>query len=167
MKTTIEKAIAGDKNAFIRFLGQVKVDIYRTAFSYMKTEDAALEVVQEVTYRAWRKIHSLREPAYAKTWIIRITINYCNDLLRERKKLVQMDDLSALHTYEENFHQLEITYLLEKLSDEEREWIMLKYIHGRSFQELANIYHINENMMKTRIYKVLGKLRHEARKGED
>ncbi|MEI3610439.1 sigma-70 family RNA polymerase sigma factor [Pseudogracilibacillus sp. SO10305] len=166
MEKITKKAIAGDKEAFILLIDTVKADIYRTAFSYMKTEELALEVVQEVTYRALINIHSIRQPAYIKTWFIRITINYCNDLIRERKKVLQLEETMIPSAYEKDFLLLEMEELLEKLSNQEREWIVLKYIHGISFKEMAEVFRTNENTMKTRVYKTLDKLRHLAKKGE-
>ena len=58
---------------------------YRTALAYLKNEGDALEAVQEVTFRAYEKIHSLKKPEYAKTWLVRIMMNYCRDVLHKQK----------------------------------------------------------------------------------
>ena len=45
---------------------------YRVAFTYVKDRDAALDVVQNAVVQALTHIHTLREPAYMRTWFYRI-----------------------------------------------------------------------------------------------
>jgi RNA polymerase sigma-70 factor (ECF subfamily) len=47
-------------------------DLYRCAFRLIGRVDAAEEVVQESFYEAWRSIDSLRDPARAKPWLLKI-----------------------------------------------------------------------------------------------
>ena len=44
---------------------------YRVAFTYVKDRDAALDVVQNAVVQALTHIHTLREPAYMRTWFFR------------------------------------------------------------------------------------------------
>ncbi|WP_432352902.1 sigma factor [Sporosarcina sp. A2] len=80
------KAIAGDEAAFLAFMRQHKEDLLRTALAFLKNEHDALEALHEVTVRAYNKIHTVKEPAYAKTWLIRIMMNYCQDQLKRQKR---------------------------------------------------------------------------------
>lgn len=62
-----KQAIRGDDEAFLQLMFLHQEALYRTALAYLKSEEEALEAVQEVTFRAYEKINTLRMPEYAKT----------------------------------------------------------------------------------------------------
>lgn len=80
------KAIAGNEAAFIELMKMYKIDLYKTGLSFLKNEEEALEAIQEVTYRAYKSIRKIKEPAYFKTWLMRIMINYCQDQLKKKSE---------------------------------------------------------------------------------
>ena len=55
-----KKAIKGDEQAFLQVMQLYKDTLYRTAFAFLKNEHDALEAMQEVTFRAYQKIHTVR-----------------------------------------------------------------------------------------------------------
>ena len=75
----VKKAIKGNDKAFIILMNQCKEQIYRTAFAYVKEEETALDIVQEVVCKAYKSIENLREPKFFNTWIMRIAINISID----------------------------------------------------------------------------------------
>ncbi|SFB26022.1 RNA polymerase sigma factor, sigma-70 family [Clostridium frigidicarnis] len=103
----INKAIYGDKQSFSELIKKHKGYLYRTAYSYVKNEDYALEILQECTYRALLNIGKLKNSNYFKTWITRIIINCSIDFINKDSKVVQFND-EVVTNYEE-------AYLEEKL----------------------------------------------------
>jgi len=95
MKRTIE----GDEQAFLSVMLAQKADLYRNALAFLKNEHDAIEAVQEVTFRAYKKIKTLKKPAYVKTWLIRIMINYCQDVRRKRRDSFHKKGLSKISQY--------------------------------------------------------------------
>ena len=87
-KLLVKKAIKGDQEAFLALMHSYEEALYRAAISYLKNEGDALEAIQEVTYRAYRSIKTVKEPAYFKTWLIRIMMNYCQDVIKKSKREV-------------------------------------------------------------------------------
>lgn len=59
---------------------------YRLAYSYVKNEQDALDIVQESAYRVIKECRKLKEEIYLSTWIHRIVINASIDFLRKQKK---------------------------------------------------------------------------------
>ena len=57
----VQEAIKGDDQAFLKLIQLFKIDLYKTALSYLRNEEEALEAIQEVTYRAYKSIHSIRD----------------------------------------------------------------------------------------------------------
>lgn len=161
-----EKAVSGDDEAFVALLQLHKEDLLRTAYAFLKNEHEALEALQEITYRAYKKIHTLKEPSYAKTWLIRIMINYCQDLLKKNKRLVRDGQLNDVAT-SDNLFPLEMEQAMAVLSLKEQRLVYLKYFQDVNIKEIADIEKIPEGTVKSRLHKVLRTLRHHfEEKGE-
>ena len=162
------EAINGSDQAFITLLHLHKEALYRTALAYLKNEEEAFEAVQEVTFRAYKKIHSLRKPEYVKTWLIRIMMNYCRDVLVARKRFESDDTALYQQGISEDFTYLEVEEALQTLSEEQRELIHLKYLHDVKIKDIAEMTSTPESTIKTRLYKTLKVLRsYFEEKGEN
>lgn len=153
-----KKAINRDEDAFLEVMHLHKDDLYRTVFAFLKNEDDAIEAVQEVTVRAYKKIHTVRQPAYLKTWLIRIAINYCQDQLRAKKRFSSSNDLQEFGD-EENFTYLEIEEALAVLSNTEQRLIHMMYFQDIKIKEIAALENIPEGTVKSRLHKTLKTLR--------
>ena len=158
-KELASKAIAGNDGAFLSLMFTHRDALYRTALAYLKNEDDALEAVQEVTFRAYEKIHSLRKPEFAKTWLVRIMMNYCRDVLHKQKRFVVNDEAIAKQGISEDYTYLEVEEALTKLTENERELIHMKYLLDVKIKEIAEMTFTPEGTVKTRLYKALKSLR--------
>lgn len=67
-----KKAIRGDHDAYGELLKRHKAYFYKMAFSYVKEQQVALDIVGEMTYLGLMKIHQLKNPDYFKTWMTKI-----------------------------------------------------------------------------------------------
>ena len=123
-----KKAIKGDDQAFLQVMQLYKDTLYRTAFAFLKNEHDALEAMQEVTFRAYQKIHTVKEPTYMKTWLVRIMMNYCQDQLKKRKRYSSSETLQEIGFNEDTTH-LEIHEAIASLTSREQQLIFLKYFH--------------------------------------
>lgn len=79
----MKKAQKGNDKAFLNIFQQYEEDIYRMAFLYVKNQEDALDVVQEVAYKSFKKIHTLKKPEYFKTWLMKITINCAVSIVKK------------------------------------------------------------------------------------
>ena len=157
-KEISEKAIRGDDEAFLALMQLHKEALLRTAFVFLKNEVDALEALQEVTYRAYKKIHTVREPAYVKTWMIRIMMNYCQDQLKKGKRFIitgEIDDTIG----KEDVYQFELAEALATLSPDEQQLVYLKYFQDVKIREIAELSNIPEGTVKSRLHKILRSLR--------
>lgn len=167
--TLVKKAQEGDDIAFLQLFQQYEKDIYRMSFVYVKNENDALDVVQEVAYRSFKNIHTLKSPQYFKTWLIKITNTCSIDLIRKNKKVVQLkSELNEMIPINEEDVPLSITLqeLLNELNEEEKSMVLLKYYEGYSFKEIAESFDIPLGSAKSVLYRALGKLRKQL-KGVD
>ncbi|MDE1455761.1 RNA polymerase sigma factor, partial [Bacillus paralicheniformis] len=69
-----------------------KEDFYRLAYSYVKNQEDALDIVQESIKKALDSVDSVRNPDTIKSWFYKILVRTAIDFLRKRKKLKVMDD---------------------------------------------------------------------------
>lgn len=65
--------------------------VYRLALRLSNDPHVAEDLTQETLLRAWRQVHSLREPAALRVWLFRITTNLWRDRLRRRSPTAQLD----------------------------------------------------------------------------
>jgi len=86
-ETIIKRAIDGDKESFIELVKKYKIYLYKIAYSYVKNEEDALEIIQECTYRAMLNIKSIKNIASFKYWLTRIVINCALDFIKNNKKI--------------------------------------------------------------------------------
>jgi RNA polymerase sigma-70 factor (TIGR02954 family) len=164
-----KKAIKGDDAAFLKLIHLYKVDIYKTALSFFRNEEEALEAIQEVTYRAYKSIRSIKEPSYFKTWLIRIMINYCNDQLKKKKRLIAIgDEIISQQGISENHTEMELKDAMLGLDDRSREILTLKYFNDMKISEIAATMQCPEGTIKTWLNKALKSLREklEERSGD-
>lgn len=162
----VKQAIAGDDESFLFVMKDHKEVLFRTALAFMKNEHDALEAMQEVTYRAYKKIHTVKEPTYVKTWLTRIMMNYCQDQLKNNKRFGNEEQLLAAPTTS-NYAQIELQEALKSLTKQEQQLIYLKYFQDVKIKDIAILENIPEGTVKSRLHKIMGNLRkHFTEKGE-
>ncbi len=162
----VKRAIAGDDESFLFVIQQHKEALFRTALAFLKNEHDALEAIQEVTYRAYKKIHSVKEPTYMKTWLTRIMMNYCQDQLKKKKRFLNTEPVNE-EPEKSNTVQLELQEALNKLSEQEQQLIYMKYFQDAKIKDIALMENIPEGTVKSRLHKIMKTLRqHLKEKGE-
>lgn len=164
----VKDAIKGDDSAFLRLMQLYKIDLYKTALSYFRNEEEAIEAIQEVTYRAYKNLKSIRDTAYFKTWLTRIMINYCNDQLKKNKRIVLGEEILNKQGNEENHTRMELKDAMLGLDDRSREILMLKYFNDMKIKDIASTMKCPEGTVKTWLNKALKALREKLEeKGGD
>ena len=126
---------------------------YRLAYSYMRNEDDALDVVQESAYRAIRDCGKVKNKDYLSTWIYRIVVNTALDLLRKKKKETLTEELPEIPV-EDQYQETELRTILNQLDHKSKTIIILRYL-----EDIADILGDNLNTVKARLYRSLKKLR--------
>ncbi|WP_019242134.1 MULTISPECIES: sigma-70 family RNA polymerase sigma factor [Bacillus] len=155
------RAINGDDIAFLQLMNLHKLPLYKTALAYLKNEEEALEAIQEVTCRAYVNISKVREASFVKTWLIRIMINYCNDRLRSKSKIVQQEELLHVQVFKDSYEQLEILDAMNSLDERAKEIIILKYFHDLKIKDIAAVLNRPEGTIKSWLNRALASLRQQ------
>ena len=160
----VQKAKRGNDKAFLKIFQQHEESIYRMAFVYVKNQEDALDIVQEVAYQAFKKIHTLKNPEYFKTWLMRITINCALNVNKKNSKIIPLNpEFEEFIESDDVDSTLYITLkdLIETLQDDEKSVVLLKYYQSFTFQEISETLGIPLGTAKSILYRALNKLREE------
>ncbi|SKA76081.1 RNA polymerase, sigma subunit, SigV [Caloramator quimbayensis] len=149
----------GDGESFSLLIKERKEKIYRIAYSYVNNADDALEIVQEVVYKAFLSIKMLKYPEYFDTWIIRITINTSINYLKRYKKVLylneEFDNYISEGSPAYNEEVIDLYNALSKLDAKYKTVVILKYFEDLTFQEISDILDLPVNTVKTQLYRAL------------
>lgn len=151
MERLVRKAQRGDKNAFMALIEQNQLALYRAAKAILHREEDVEDAVQEAICKAFYKLSDLRQPKYFKTWLTRILINCCYDLLRQQKGLVPLEILPEEGVSEEREISLDVQQVLRDLGENDRLVLTLYYLNDISVKDIAGMLAISEGAVKQRL----------------
>lgn len=150
------------KDQLTEYIIENQQKFYRIAYSYVKDKDRALDIVQNMICKVFEKRHTLKNKNAVKTWVYRILINECLDTVRKEKReaLIEQEKLPE-EVYIERAYENEdtVSICMEKLPENIRVILQLRYYEELSLKEIAAITDTNLNTVKTRLYTGLEKLR--------
>lgn len=150
-------------NRLIEFIEENQDKLYRIAFSYVKNEDLALDIVQESIEKALRNIKTLKHEEYVKTWFYRILINESLGYIRRNKNmtLCQVEDLKDNIEWNDNItiEGIDLYNNIGKLKEKLRTVIILRFLEDLKIEEIARITKTSPNTVKSRLYKGLEELK--------
>lgn len=147
------------KSEYIAHMEQSKETLYRIAYSYMKDPTLALDALDEAFYKGYLNRKKLKNPEFLKTWLTRILINECLQILRKKKREILFDQLPEEPS--EIFDRLPLKDALSKLPKELSSIIYLRYYGGYTLAETAVILEIPQGTVATRERRALALLRLE------
>jgi len=148
------------------FVLENKEKFYRLAYSYVKNEEDALDIIQESIHKALKGIHTLENSQALKSWFFRIVVNTSLDLLRKKKKEMVVDDYTIEFfspKKNDTYENVDLTRFLNELPEKYRIVIILKFFEDLKIREIAEVLNEKENTIKTRLYKGLKMLRIEMK----
>lgn len=135
---------------------------YRLAYSYVHNDADACDIVQNGAYKALRGSGTLKNAAYAETWVYRIMLNECFRHLRQPRKYsyesMQETGFELSYT-EDNCDKIDLRRALDALQEKDKAVVILRYFEDRKLEEIADILEENVNTVKSRLYRSIKKLR--------
>ncbi len=165
MEFLVKKAQRGDAEAFIALMEENKQGMYKVAKGFLRNEEDVADVMQETVLDCYEKIGTLKQSAYFKTWMIRILMNNCKDMIRKKKGDVSIETIpeaadGTVYEQPENFQEM-----IEPLRERDRSIFTLYYLYGLKVKEIAACMHMNENTVASRLKRGRKTLRAEIQSG--
>lgn len=152
--TLAKKAINGDSDSFTELYKIHKIYLYKIAYSYVKDESKALDIMQECAYKGFLNVHKLKKPNLFKTWITRILINISIDYIKKDNKIVYLDNDSTIPCAEESVsleEKMDLYNAIDTLNDKYKTVIILRYFNNMSIDDIANTMEIPSNTVKSHL----------------
>lgn len=141
--------------------------LLRMCFLYLKDHAMAEDAVQETFLRAFRHQDDFQGKSSVKTWITRIAINVCKDLLTDPwARHRSGEDLPDEATPEPSFSSEDryvISGKIANLPPKYKEVILLHYYQELKLSEIAEILGESEATIKTRLKRARDMLRSELK----
>jgi RNA polymerase sigma-70 factor (ECF subfamily) len=155
-----------EEGAFHELFARFKHKIFRTALRILKEEHSAEDATQETLVNVYRAADKFRGDSKIGTWINRITVNVCLEILRKNKKHDQrteedvstysfLSDSPRKNPYE-TLRQTEIGNrvhtALAQLGPKHQDVVRLHDLEGYTIREIAEILEVPEGTVKSRLF---------------
>lgn len=161
MELLVKKAKRGDAEAFIELIEKNKQSMYKAARGFLQEDEDVADAMSETVLTCYEKIRSLRQDAYFKTWMIRILINHCKDILRKQKRNIPVWPIPEPEGQETGEGDQQFRELIEPLREQDRSIFTLYYVYGMKVKEIAEFMEMKENTVATRLRRGRETLRDE------
>lgn len=161
MELLVKKAKRGDAEAFISLIEENKQGMYKVARGFLRSEEDVADAMAETVLNCYEKIVTLKDNAYFKTWMIRILINNCKDILQKQRKNVPVEEIPEIGE-ESSFGDIrEFREPIEPLGEQDRSIFTLYYVYGMKVKEIAADMGMKENTVLSRLKRGREALRDE------
>jgi len=144
-----------------RIMEDYGTGLLRLCTLYLKDHHLAQDAVQETFIKVYAKYSSFRSESSEKTWITRIAMNVCRDMMRKRAYRERPEEFSeymaadASGTPEESAIDRDESIMLldaiRRLPDIYRQTILLYYYKGFKADEIAKIQHTARSTVNVRL----------------
>ena len=167
----VRRAKDGNKEAFEALVVRHQSRVFAVAGGILRNREDVEDIAQQVFLKAYFSLKRFDQRAAFSTWLYKITVNECWDLLRKRKvrPLVLEVDLSEEQARqyqaaeqlsdgrpdasEQLASRERIEQLLGCLEERDRSMLVLKEVQGFSVDEIAELLEINANTVKVRLFR--------------
>jgi len=179
----VERAIAGDGDAFGEVVRRWERKIYALAYGFTGSVEDARDAAQETFVAAYRNLQNFRGDAKVSSWLHRIAVNQC--ITRQRRARVRAEtgieeavesageaflstgeQSSPARAAETKERTEAVRRAVAALTPELREVVLLKEFEGLTFQEIADALQVPLSTVKSRLYTALRQLRMRLEKFE-
>ena len=148
-----------------KFMSDYGDTIFRMCFLYLKDYQLAEDATQETFIKALTSYEKFEHNSSEKTWLIRIAINCCKNIMRPhwfhimKNNIEEYKEKNSENLIDNLVEKNSISSAIMKLNLSDRKIIILHYYHELSIKDIAIIIGINENTVNQRLYRARKKLK--------
>ncbi len=152
----------------IQYILENQDRFYRTAYSYTRHQEDALDAVQNAVCKALEAYESIKNADAIKTWFYRILINECLTLLKKRKRAVPAAEAVGQDVYVEEAYEQGggIEDELDRLEPDVQGIIKLRFFEEMSLKEISGITGLNLSTVKSKLYRGLKLLKENIQEAD-
>ncbi len=164
----IEACQQGDRDAFRILFETYKDKVYSIAIYSVGDRSIADDITQQIFLKLFSAIKQFRGDSEFTTWLYRMVVNACMDERRRRRRLLPFGEIVAMNKpsqkkpQEKQYARLEIAEAvraaIEQLKPKFRLPILLKYVEGLSYEEIASVMGCSKGTVASRLNRGHGQL---------
>ena len=170
----VELAIGGDYDAFEKIVTRYEDKAYRLAWSLVKDDDLAADVVQDAFLNVYRKLDSFKGDSKFSSWIYRVIVNAGLMKLRKKKRQSEVALESLGPTFLDDGHHAQtvsqwsvrgdqaalnkelreqIIAAVDELEPKYQTVFLLKEVEGLSLEEVGDVMGLSVPAVKSRLHR--------------
>ncbi|MCM3109642.1 sigma-70 family RNA polymerase sigma factor [Lederbergia lenta] len=167
----VKKAQKGNDEAFEQLIGTVREKLYRTAYSYVRNEQDALDIYQDTIYKAYTSLKTLKKPESFSSWITKMLVFKSIDFIRKDARYFTTDDediftkIISSEDIESIAISMDLSEAFKFLDSKYKTVILLRYYHDLSIKEIASILNYPEGTVKSHLNRAKKELRPILKEG--
>jgi RNA polymerase sigma factor (sigma-70 family) len=164
LDATVRLAAQGDEAAFTRLVSEHRAAMARVAFVICGDPEATRDAVQTAWSIAWRRLHTLRDPAQVRSWLIAIAANEARQVIRGQRRRPVVDisetlDRSAGGDPADTIGLVDLQRALAHLTPDDRRLLALRYVAGLDSTEIAHHVGLSASGVRSRLARLIDRLR--------
>lgn len=178
--TLVKRIRSGDQRAFKLLVERYQRKIYSVALGMVRDKEEAMDVSQEAFVKVYKYLDHFKGDASFYTWLYRITVNVCIDVIRKRggrSEMLEFDESIQMDTNEANLGALgtrlgtnpqksalrkelaeKIQEALAQVPEKHRAILLLREIEGMSYEDLARTLEIPKGTVMSRLFHARAKV---------
>lgn len=155
----VEKARAGDVDAYEVLVRRHRGRIYRIALRMLGDPQDAEDVAQDVLIQVWTALAGFAGASAFTTWLYRIVVNRCMNQVRGRRwtrPVHEVDPLSVAGAEDTVIAQYRARATVEAIAalpPDQRAVIVLHQLEGLSYREVAAVVNVSEDAVRGRLHR--------------
>jgi RNA polymerase sigma-70 factor, ECF subfamily len=155
----ITKASRGDVEAYNLLISRWDRRIFNYLLRLVKNREDAMDLSQDVFLKAYQNLARLEDPSRFSPWLYRIAHNEAYSLLRKNRPESELGPERAESMPGRRMLPIEVGLAVEtamsRLSEDQREAVVLKIYQGFKFEEMSEILSCPVSTIKSRLYTAL------------
>lgn len=179
----VERARAGDRDAFGKLIEMHQQEIFRLVFFRIRSRIDSEDLTQDIFMSAFKYLPQLKDLDRFRPWLYRIALNRVHDFHRKNKFLAffgiterneETDvadieprfDPGALDIVIRKEFWFRVKQLSKRFSRMEKEVFFLRFVDDLSLREIAQALGRSESAVKTHLYRAIRKFREDSALGD-
>ncbi len=179
--TLVKRVRNGDQRAFKLLVERYQRKVYAVALGMLKDKEEAMDVSQEAFVKVYKYLDHFKGDASFYTWLYRITVNICIDIIRKRSGMggeaVEFDETVPMDVSEANIGALgsrlgtnpqksalrrelaeKIQEALAAVPEKHRAILLLREVEGMSYEDLSRTLDIPKGTVMSRLFHARAKV---------
>ncbi len=157
MEQIIQQAITGDEAAINDLTLKHKPRLLAKAYTYVKNEQDAQDIVQDTFIKAFNSLHQLKEPKYFTTWLFKILIHECFRALKKKEQIYNLEgELTKEMLVLQQEESTDYAFLHNALASLQKDYqiaLVLHYFYDFKVVEIAEMLDKPLNTIKMHLHR--------------